>query len=290
MDENSNTTPSSTPAGWYPHPGAEAAPGAEMYWDGSTWRTDLVRQPGATDAAAPVDAAVPAPSKRPWYTRKAVIIPAAVVVGLIVIGGIGSALGGGRSTSDAAPAASVRTTEQAAATTEAEQVLIIVPNVVGMDGATARTVLETLGIRVATDGDESMPVIAQDVAEGTEIEEGATVVLTLEEKPQLTLGQQNAIRSAQSYLDFTAFSRAGLFEQLTSEYGEGFEAADAEFAIAHLEQNGLVDWNAEAAESAQSYLDFTSFSRQGLYDQLTSEYGEQFTPEQAQYALTAVGY
>ncbi|HCU79038.1 MAG TPA: hypothetical protein DGU37_11170, partial [Microbacterium sp.] len=108
--------------------------------------------------------------------------------------------------------------------------------------------------------------------------------------PQLTLGQQNAIRSARSYLDFTAFSRAGLFEQLTSEYGEGFEAADAEFAIAHLEQNGLVDWNAEAAESAQSYLDFTSFSRQGLYDQLTSEYGEQFTPEQAEYALTAVGY
>ncbi|GAA2950590.1 hypothetical protein GCM10010459_00340 [Microbacterium schleiferi] len=44
MDENSNTTSSSTPAGWYQHPGAEAAPGSEMYWDGSTWRTDLVRQ------------------------------------------------------------------------------------------------------------------------------------------------------------------------------------------------------------------------------------------------------
>ncbi|WP_375236616.1 Ltp family lipoprotein [Microbacterium schleiferi] len=292
MSETSNTTPSSTPAGWYPHPGAEGAPGSEMYWDGTTWRTDLVRQPGATDAAVPAHATVTAPSKRPWYTRKAVIIPAAVVVGLIVIGGIGSALGGGRSTSDAAPAAPVRTTEQAAATAEAEAepVLIIVPNVVGLDGASARAALEALGIRVSADGDESMPVIAQDVAEGAQIEEGATVTLTLEEKPQLTLGQQNAIRSAQSYLDFTAFSRAGLFEQLTSEYGEGFEAADAEFAIAHLEQNGLVDWNAEAAESAQSYLDFTSFSRQGLYEQLTSEYGEQFTPEQAEYALTAVGY
>ena len=85
MSETSNTTPSSTPAGWYPHPGAEGAPGSEMYWDGTTWRTDLVRQPGATDAAVPAHATVTAPSKRPWYTRKAVIIPAAVVVGLIVI-------------------------------------------------------------------------------------------------------------------------------------------------------------------------------------------------------------
>ena len=73
--------------------GAEASPGSEMYWDGTTWRTDLVRQPGVTDAAVPAHATVPAPSKRPWYTRKAVIIPAAVVIGLIVIGGIGSITG-----------------------------------------------------------------------------------------------------------------------------------------------------------------------------------------------------
>lgn len=288
MSENSDTTPSATPsptpAGWYPHPGAEAAPGSEMYWDGSEWRTDMVRQAGASEAAATGAAA------RPWYARKAVIITAAVVVGLIVIGGIGSALRGGTSTSDAGPAAPARTIEATAAQPEPDPVVIVVPNVVGMDGESARDVLEALGIRVSADGDESMPVIAQDVAEGAEIEEGSTVILTLEEKPQLTLGQENAIRSAQSYLDFTAFSRAGLFEQLTSEYGEGFEAADAEFAIAYLEQNGLVDWNAEAAESAESYLSFTSFSRQGLYDQLTSEYGEQFTPEQAEYALTAVGY
>lgn len=285
MSENSNTTPSATPfptpAGWYPHPGAEAAPGSEMYWDGSGWRTDLVRQSGASEAAAA------GPSKRPWYTRKALIIPAAIVVGLIVIGGIGSALRGGPSTSDAAPAAPVRTTDAAA---QPEPVLIVVPNVVGMDGASARAALEALGIRVSADGDESMPVIAQDVAQGAQVEEGSTVTLTLEAKPQLTLGQENAIRSAQSYLDFTAFSRAGLFDQLTSQYGEGFEAADAEFAIAYLEQNGLVDWNAEAVQSAESYLSFTSFSRQGLYDQLTSQYGEQFTPEQAEYALAAVGY
>lgn len=291
MSENSNTTPSGTPAqtpaGWYPHPGADATPGSEMYWDGSVWRTDMVREPASTDAASPARA------KRPWYTRKAIIIPVAVVAGIILIGGIGSALGGGSSSRDAAPETAQDDASSEVAVQpepEPEPVMIVMPNVIGVDGATARATLEALGIRVAVDGDESMPVIAQDVAEGAEVEAGSTVTLTLEAKPQLTLGQENAIRSAQSYLDFTAFSRAGLFDQLTSEYGEGYDGADAEFALAYLEQNGLVDWNAEAVESAQSYLDFTSFSRQGLYDQLTSEYGGQFTPEQADHALSAVGY
>jgi hypothetical protein len=49
------------------------------------------------------------------------------------------------------------------------------------------------------------------------------------------------------------------------------------------------DWNAEAVESAESYLEFAAFSRQGLIDQLTSEFGEQFTVEQATYAATQVG-
>jgi hypothetical protein len=76
---------------------------------------------------------------------------------------------------------------------------------------------------------------------------------------------------------------------LTSEYGEGFEAADAEFALAHIEQAGGVDWNQEAVEAAQSYLEFKGFSRQGLFEQLTSEYGEAFTAEQANFALDQVG-
>jgi UTP:GlnB (protein PII) uridylyltransferase len=104
-----------------------------------------------------------------------------------------------------------------------------------------------------------------------------------------TVSQQNAYGSAKSYLSFKGFSRAGLLDQLTSEYGEGFPAADAEFAVARVEAEGGVDWNAEAAEAAKSYLEFTTFSRQGLLDQLTSEYGEQFTPEQAEYGVNQTG-
>ena len=97
--------------------------------------------------------------------------------------------------------------------------------------------------------------------------------------PSLTPSQKNAIESAQSYLDYTSFSRLGLIGQL--EY-EQYSTADATFVVDSLD----VDWNVQAAESARSYLDYTSFSCQGLIDQL--EY-EKFTVEQATYGATQVG-
>jgi hypothetical protein len=44
--------------------------------------------------------------------------------------------------------------------------------------------------------------------------------------------------------------------------GEQFPVEDATVAVDSL----IVDWNAEAAESAQSYLDMSGFSCQGLID------------------------
>src|SRR5689334_9595469 len=69
--------------------------------------------------------------------------------------------------------------------------------------------------------------------------------------PQYTTAQQEAIDSAQSYLEMSGFSRAGLIEQLSSKAGEGFRKADAVFAVNHIK----VDWNREAVEAASSYLD-----------------------------------
>ena len=98
-----------------------------------------------------------------------------------------------------------------------------------------------------------------------------------------SVAQQNAYRSAVSYLDFTAFSRSGLAGQLEFE---GFGTPDAEFAIARLETEGGVDWNAQAAASAASYLEFTSFSRSGLIDQLMFE---GYTAEQAEHGVSTTG-
>ena len=104
-------------------------------------------------------------------------------------------------------------------------------------------------------------------------------------EPHFTKSQENAIRAAEDYLEFMAFSRQGLIDQLSSEYGSQFPVADATFAVDALD----VDWNEQAARSAQSYLDTMPFSCQALIDQLSSEYGSQFTIEQARHGATVAG-
>ena len=100
-----------------------------------------------------------------------------------------------------------------------------------------------------------------------------------------TAGQENARRSAEKYLDFSAFSRKGLIQQLSSSAGEGFSRADAIYAVNHID----VDWNEQAAKSAKNYLDQSAFSRQGLIEQLSSEYGDGFTHAQAVYGVNQTG-
>jgi hypothetical protein len=100
------------------------------------------------------------------------------------------------------------------------------------------------------------------------------------ELPLSPMSQQNAVRAAEDYLDYTAFSRQGLIDQL--EY-EDYSTEDATFAVDHI----TVDWNEQAVKAAQDYLDYTSFSRGGLIEQLVYS---GFTPAQAQYGAAAVGY
>jgi hypothetical protein len=175
--------------------------------------------------------------------------------------GVGLGIGGDKDTPDAAAPAT--TTVTATVTAEPEA---------------AETVTETV----------TATVTAEPEADQTEAA-APSATTAPEAAGDMTVAQENAVESALSYLEFMSFSRKGLIDQLTSEYGEGFDQADAEFAVKYLEDNGLVDWKEQAVKSAESYLDFTSFSRQGLINQLTSEYGEQFTQEEAEYAADQVG-
>lgn len=104
-------------------------------------------------------------------------------------------------------------------------------------------------------------------------------------KPTMTAAQEQAVGAAQDYLRVSSFSRAGLIDQLTSEYGSAFAKADAVFAVDYLK----VDWNAQAVKAAKAYLRVTHFSRAGLIDQLESEYGGQFTHAQAVHGVTKAG-
>ena len=101
-----------------------------------------------------------------------------------------------------------------------------------------------------------------------------------------TPSQQNALRAAEKYLEYTAFSKAGLIEQLSSSAGDKYPEQDAVWAVEHLHH---VNWDDQAVKSAKKYLEYTSFSCQGLIEQLSSSAGEKFTVEQAEYAAKKVG-
>jgi colicin import membrane protein len=49
------------------------------------------------------------------------------------------------------------------------------------------------------------------------------------------------------------------------------------------------DWNEQAAKKAKDYLGFQSFSHAGLVDQLSSQYGDKFTRDQAEFGVQAAG-
>ena len=101
-----------------------------------------------------------------------------------------------------------------------------------------------------------------------------------EEEQRKATEYANVVKTARNYLDFMAFSRKGLIDQLVYE---GYSQESAEYAV----DNIGADWNQQCAKKAKDYLDYMSFSRDGLYQQLAYE---GFTDEQIQYGLSQVGY
>ena len=77
-----------------------------------------------------------------------------------------------------------------------------------------------------------------------------------------------------------SFSYNGLIKQLEFEK---FPHEDAVWGV----DNCGADWKEEAVEKAKNYLDMYGMSRQGLKDQLLFE---EFTDEEAEYAISQVGY
>ncbi|MGS2664240.1 Ltp family lipoprotein [Corynebacterium glucuronolyticum] len=92
---------------------------------------------------------------------------------------------------------------------------------------------------------------------------------------------KNALRSAKSYSDMMHMSKQGIYDQLTSEYGDQFSPEAAQYAVDNLK----ADYKKNALESARNYEESMAMSPSAIYDQLVSEYGEKFTAEEAQYAV-----
>lgn len=91
----------------------------------------------------------------------------------------------------------------------------------------------------------------------------------------------NALAKAHQYSSVMHMSKAAIYDQLTSEYGEKFSAEAAQYAI----DNMIADFNANALAKAKEYQESMAMSPEEIREQLTSEYGEKFTPEEADYAI-----
>lgn len=143
-----------------------------------------------------------------------------------------------------------------------------------------------------TESEEPEPEETETESEEPEPEETETESEEPEESEeseddgsQLTSEAEQAVRAAESYLEFQAFSKEGLIRQLSSDAGDGYPEDVAREAVNSLD----VDYNEQAVRSAESYLEFQSFSCDGMIDQLSSDAGDQFTTEQAEYAAAEVG-
>jgi TM2 domain-containing membrane protein YozV len=222
------------------------------------------------------------------HKKMAWIVTAAwIVLGVIVSGASGAASSGGPTTAAGDSviehpndAQSAEDTDEVTVAPDAEPAKVIVPDVTGLTASAAIATLRAEGFDVPDAEDPDATVTATIPAKGGIAADGSTVTLAVEAKPKLTLPQQNAVGQAESYVEYQAFSRSGLIQQL--EY-EGYSTEDATFAVDYI----AADWSAQAAAKAKSYLEYQSFSRDGLYDQLIYE---GFSDAEANAGLLAVGY
>jgi len=136
---------------------------------------------------------------------------------------------------------------------------------------TEETTQETASIEEQENEPTTAPAQATNTPAPTQIEAAPTSTETV--------SQKNALKKAQSYLAYTAFSHDGLVAQL--EY-EQFSHADAVYGA----DNVGADWMEQAAKKAQSYMEYSAFSRGSLIEQLKYD---KFTQAQAEHGADSVG-
>jgi hypothetical protein len=136
----------------------------------------------------------------------------------------------------------------------------------------------------ARGGNSSDTASTKDVSEVEVVAEetvAAETTTPAPKAPEVPAEYKNALAKAKSYSELMNMSKAGIYDQLVSEYGEKFSPEAAQYAI----DNVQADWNANALAKAKSYQETMQMSPEAIRDQLTSEYGEKFTPEEADYAI-----
>lgn len=148
-------------------------------------------------------------------------------------------------------------------------------------------IIIVIGATGGSDTDDSKEINSVNIKSEQEVSQNNSENITVKNKSEnkvednIPTEYKSALRKAKLYSDTMNMSKAGLYDQLTSEYGEKFTAEAAQYAI----DNITVDWKENALKKAKSYQETMAMSPSAIYDQLISEYGEKFTAEEAQYAI-----
>lgn len=242
-------------------------------------------------------------NKVPFWKNKTVWITAAVlVVFCCLVNSCGGSTSGTAATSNATGQSQTKTTtDQAAEKKRNEELQSQADGYKEQDGATVINDLESkgllgtvkTGVKVPSD---QVDTIKGGIANGTSyIVTDATVdngkidlIVDVTEHynrerdiAAATTEQRNALTKAKTYSNMMDMSRRGIYDQLTSQYGDKFSADDANWALDHLQ----ADYNANALAKAKTYQSAMSMSAEAIRDQLASQYGDQFTDDEANYAI-----
>ena len=135
------------------------------------------------------------------------------------------------------------------------------------------------------DDDSSSSESSSDSASSSESKEADSNSSSSQKSKSVPKEYKNALETAEEYSDNMYMSKAGIYEQLSSDAGEQFSADAAQYAVDNLK----ADYNKNALETAKNYQSEMHMSTEEIRDQLTSEAGEQFTPAEADYAINHLG-
>lgn len=232
-----------------------------------------------------------------------------VTVGALIVIGVAGNLGGGEEDTETTAATESSTTrvipdppEQEVAVTEpADAVVTPVSEateeeVVTSEPSNSVPAEHTAALRSAQNYDRIMDMSKQGLFDQLTSEYGGQFTA---EAAQYAVDHidadwnANALAQAESYQDMN-MSPAGIHDQLTSAYGGQFTTEQADYALANLNGGGRGQAgdasagtpveHASALAQAETYASM-DMSKQGVHDQLASEYGGQFSAAAAQYAI-----
>lgn len=93
-------------------------------------------------------------------------------------------------------------------------------------------------------------------------------------------GDDNALKQAESLLEYGSYSRNRLRDSLVSTWKYTWEEAD--YALSNI----TVDWKEQAVKQAESLMEYGSYSRARLLESLQNTW--KFTKDEAEYAVKKV--